>query len=148
MLTFEYLFTIFNILTWGFLCSWLIRSTNSFIDLFTHNEIKHANAIHHATLYIRQHYAEKISLNGIAKMVYLSPAYFSRVFKKETGATFNSFLNEVRIEKSKALLRNNDLKMVDIALMVGFESQSYFTKVFKKITGISPLQYRYSTNIL
>ena len=81
-------------------------------------------------------------------MVYLSPAYFSRIFKKETGATFNSFLNEVRIEKSKALLRNNDLKMVDIALMVGFESQSYFTKVFKKITGISPLQYRYSTNIL
>ena len=81
-------------------------------------------------------------------MVYLSPAYFSRVFKKEMGVTFNSFLNEVRIEKSKSLLRNNDLKMVDIALMVGFESQSYFTKVFKKITGISPLQYRYAPDIL
>ena len=148
MLTHDYLFTIPNIQTWENLCSWLIRSTNSFIDLFTPSEIKHANAIHQATLYIRQHYAEKISLDSIAKMVYLSPTYFSRVFKKETGATFNSFLNEVRIEKSKALLRNNDLKMVDIALMVGFESQSYFTKVFKKITGISPLQYRYSANIL
>lgn len=81
-------------------------------------------------------------------MVYLSPAYFSRVFKKEMGTTFNSFLNEVRIEKSKSLLRNNDLKMVDIALRVGFESQSYFTKVFKKLTGVSPLQYRYTPNIL
>ena len=148
MLTHDYLLTLPNIQTWEILCSWLIRTANSFIDLFTYNDIKHANAIHQATLYIRQHYAEKITLNDVAKMVYLSPAYFSRVFKKETGTTFNSFLNEVRIEKSKSLLRNNDLKMVDIALMVGFESQSYFTKVFKKPTGVSPLQYRYTPNIL
>ncbi len=148
MLTHDYLFTIPNIQTWENLCAWLIRAAHSFIDLFSSNTVKHASAIHQATLYIRQHYAEKITLKDIAQMVYLSPAYFSRVFKKEMGVTFNSFLNEVRIEKSKSLLRNNDLKMVDIALMVGFESQSYFTKVFKKITGISPLQYRYAPDIL
>ena len=60
------LLTLPNIQTWEILCSWLIRTANSFIDLFTYNDIKHANAIHQATLYIRQHYAEKITLNDVS----------------------------------------------------------------------------------
>lgn len=144
MLSHDYLNSLPNLRTWENMCFWLNRAANSFIDLLTDNDIKHASAIHKATLYIRQHYAEKITLDRISQMVYLSPAYFSRVFKKEMGVTFSSFLNNVRIDKSRALLQNNDLKIVDIALMVGFESQSYFTKVFKKITGVSPLQYRYA----
>ena len=78
----------------------------------------------------------------MARLVYLSPAYFSRVFKQEVGESFTGYLNRVRIDHSRSLLRRKELRLVDIALMVGFEDQSYFTKVFKKITGLSPLQYR------
>ncbi len=74
--------------------------------------------------------------------VYLSPSYFSRIFKEETQRTFVVFLNEVRIAHSKKLLRDKTIKLVDIAAMVGFEDQSYFTKVFKKQQAVTPLQYR------
>ncbi len=147
ILSHDYLQIIPKFQTLEELCTWLIKITDSFIDLFNYIDVKHANIIHKATLYIRQHYAEKITLENISKMVFLSPAYFSRIFKKEIGITFNSFLNNVRIEKSKDLLKNNKLKMVDIAFMVGFDSQSYFTKVFKKNIGVSPLQYRYKNNV-
>jgi two-component system, response regulator YesN len=124
------------------MCFWLVKITNRLIDLFSYFDVKHANVIHKATLYIHQNYDQKITLESIARIVYLSPAYFSRIFKKEMGITFNAFVNNIRIEKSKSLLKDNQLKMLDIALLVGFESQSYFTKVFKKTTGVSPFQYR------
>jgi two-component system response regulator YesN len=146
ILSHDYLQIIPRFQTLEDLCTWLTKITDSFIDLFNYMDIKHANIIHKATLHIRQHYADKITLNSISKMVFLSPAYFSRIFKQEVGITFNNFLNNVRIEKSKDLIKNNNLKMVDIALMVGFDSQSYFTKVFKKKNGLSPLQYRHKSN--
>ena len=56
--------------------------------------------------------------------------------------SFKNYLNTLRIDKSKSLLDNSDIQLVDIAGMVGYEDQSYFTKVFKKLTGISPGKYR------
>ena len=75
---------------------------------------------------------------GLAKMVYLSPAYLSRVFKQETGMNFNEYLNRVRIQKAQELLRIREIRMTDISLMVGFEDQSYFTRVFRRMTGTLP----------
>ena len=75
-------------------------------------------------------------------MVYLSPAYLSRIFKKETGTSFNEYLSGVRIGKAKELLRHPELRLTDIAQMVGYEDQSYFAKVFKRVTGSSPSGYR------
>lgn len=124
------------------LCYWLSKVANKYIDLFGFSDVKHANIIHKTIMYIRRQFNEKITLESAAAQVYLSPTYLSRIFKQETGVTFNAFLNNVRIEQSKALLKNGELKMIDIASMVGFESQSYFTKVFKKHLGLSPLQYR------
>lgn len=125
------------------LCSWLAKAMNRFMDnLFQFSDVKHANIIHQATRYIRAHYAEKLTLDSVAGQVYLSPTYFSRIFRQETGVTFNAYLNAVRIEQSKKLLTDQSVRLIDISLMVGFDNQSYFTKVFKKITGMSPLQYR------
>lgn len=87
-------------------------------------------------------YAEHLDLTTLADMVYLSPAYLSRIFKAETGSTINQYLNRVRITKAKELLHNRQLKLIDISLLVGYEDQSYFTRVFRKITGISPSEYR------
>lgn len=95
-----------------------------------------------AVHYIYTNYSEKITLESVAAMVYLSPTYFSKLFKEEMHTSFITFINQVRVDQSKQLLRKGDMKLSEVATTVGFEDQSYFTKVFKKITGTSPLQYR------
>jgi AraC-like DNA-binding protein/ligand-binding sensor protein len=113
-----------------------------YIDsIFRNDDIKHIDVIHKVVDYISQNYSKKITLEDVAAHVYLSASYLSKIFKQEMGRNFTSYLNEIRIEKSKTLLLQN-LKLVDIASLVGFEDQSYFTKVFKRITGLSPRQYR------
>ncbi|MEG1427782.1 MAG: helix-turn-helix transcriptional regulator, partial [Oscillospiraceae bacterium] len=125
------------------LCFWVTKMTNKFMDsVFNFIDAKHANILHNTIHYLQEHCGEKITLNDVAEQMYLSPTYFSRVFKREMGENFSSYLNRVRIEKSKKLLSHHNLKLADIALLVGFEDQSYFTKVFKRVTGSSPLKYR------
>ena len=72
----------------------------------------------------------------------MSRSYLSKLFKDETGYSLFSYINHVRIEKSKELLLNDTISLVDVAGLCGFEDQSYFTKVFKKETGISPKRFR------
>jgi len=85
---------------------------------------------------------KKITLEDVAAYVYLSPSYFSKIFKEEMDVNFNAYLNYVRIEMSKKLLLDPSISMVEVSNLVGFEDQSYFSKVFKKMTGISPKKYR------
>lgn len=125
------------------LCLWLTGVMEKYIDsVFNYMDAKHADAIHRAIQYLRRHCAEKVTLNEMAAMTYLSPAYFSRIFKSETGVSFSQFLTGVRVEKAKDLLVHGSERLTDIALACGFEDQSYFTKVFKKVAGIAPLKYR------
>lgn len=141
----RYLAEINRIADFDALCLWLTRVMNSLMDsIFRFAGLRHSNAIHQSVQYISAHYAERLTLEDMARRVYLSPAYFSRIFKQEVGEPFTSYLNRVRIDHSRALLRKKELRLVDIALMVGFEDQSYFTKVFKKVVGTSPLRYRES----
>ena len=127
------------------LCQWMMQVTNTLMDsIFDFTGVRHANVIHRSVQYINAHYAEKITLEEMARRVYLSPAYFSRVFKEETGEAFTAYLNRVRIDRSKELLRHKSIRLTDIALLVGFEDQSYYSKVFKKLEGITPLRYRES----
>ena len=92
--------------------------------------------------FISQHFNDSLNLNTVANHVHLHPAYFSSIFKQSTGSTFKEYLNMVRIEESKRLLSNTNISIIEIAIATGFEDQSYFTKVFKKYTGITPKQYR------
>lgn len=125
------------------MCLGLSETVKRLMDsVFHYSDIRHAQAIHLCMQYIETHYYEKISLEQLAEMVYLSPAYLSRVFKKETGSTFNDYLNNVRIGKAKSLLQHKDLRVTDVANAVGFDDQSYFTKVFRRVAGTTPLKYR------
>lgn len=124
---------------------WLSMIMNRFTDYVFHFvDVKHADVIYKAIDYIKSHYMQKLTLEDVARAVFLSPAYFSRVFREETGYPFSAYLNKTRIEESKRLLRNEHINLADIAGMVGYEDQSYFTKVFKKMTGMTPLKFRQS----
>lgn len=114
-----------------------------FIDYtFDFSEIKHSDAIYRIMEYVKLNYSEKITLEEIASYVHLSPSHISCMFRKETGQTISTYVSHVRIEKSKTLLRQPGVPIAEIAGLCGFEDQSYFTRVFKKQTGISPKQYR------
>ena len=101
-----------------------------------------ADTINKIKEYVSANYSKKLTLDDIARRVFLSSSYISGIFRAETGKTLSSYINEVRIEKSKALLCETPLSLLDIALLCGFEDQSYFSKVFKTIEGVAPKDYR------
>jgi YesN/AraC family two-component response regulator len=113
-------------------------------QVFILTHVKHADVINRAVEHIRKNYNRKVTLEQTAALVYLSPAYFSRIFKEEMGVNFNTYVNQVRVDAAKKLLLNEAVPLVDIASQAGFDGQSYFSKVFKKMTGMTPGRYRES----
>ncbi len=93
-------------------------------------------------LFIQEHYAEDITLDQIARTVELSRTYVSGLFKKELGVNLTNYITNYRIEKAKELLRETNLKSYEIAEKVGFFDESYFSRSFKKVTGLSPNAYK------
>ena len=127
---------------------WLNCIMHRFIAYsFDFAQVKHSNVVYKVVQYVKANYNQKISLDDIARHVYLSRSYLSSIFKEETGKSLFSYINEVRIEKSKIFLLDDSVSLVDISSMCGFEDQSYFTKVFKKATGLSPKKYRDSRGL-
>lgn len=92
--------------------------------------------------YIGSRYNEDITLLDITSYLNINKSYFCSIFKRETGKTFTESLNEVRIEKSKDLLLEDCSSMLDIALSVGFNNQNYYNIMFKKLTNMTPLQFK------
>lgn len=124
---------------------WLSGIMTRFTDqVFNLTNVKHADVIFRAIDYVKKNYMKKITLEETASYVFLSPAYFSRVFKEEIGDNFNTYVNSVRVDAAMKLLLNETIALVDISNMVGFETQSYFSKVFKRVTGVTPGKFRES----
>ena len=122
---------------------WLNGIMHRFIAYsFDFAQVKHSNVVYKVMEYVKANYNQKISLDDIARHVYLSRSYLSSIFKEETGESLFSYINRIRIEKSKMYLLDNAVSLVDISSLCGFDDQSYFTKVFKKATGVSPKKYR------
>jgi two-component system, response regulator YesN len=104
---------------------------------------QYKNLIRQAKDYLAQHYANpELSLNEVASQVNLSASHFSVVFSQEAGQTFKEYLTEIRINKAKELLRMTSLRSADIAYQVGYNDPHYFSSVFKKNTGLSPIEFR------
>jgi two-component system response regulator YesN len=95
-----------------------------------------------AVQYIRQHYDQEISLKEISDYVQLSPNYMSLLFKKDMGRNLIEYLTDYRMEKAKELLQSTTLKTYEIAENVGVPDSAYFSRIFKKTTGVSPLEFR------
>lgn len=92
--------------------------------------------------YVEEHYYENLMLADVAQKVGISPGYLSTLFQKQTAKGFVDYLNEVRIEHACTYLQQNLLKTYEVAYRVGFKDEKYFSKVFKKIKGQSPSEYR------
>mgnify|MGYP001308178211 FL=1 len=92
--------------------------------------------------YISDNLKENINLKDTAAKFNLSPYYFSRTFKKVFGCNFSEYLNLVRIDEAKKLLKDNSLSVKEICYMVGYSDPNYFSKVFKKYEGVTPTEYR------
>jgi AraC-like DNA-binding protein len=95
-----------------------------------------------ARKFIEEHSAEQLSLGNVAKAVGINPTHLSEKFKQVTGVKFVDYVARLRFEKACELLKGVDLRVSEIAFAVGFQSLSQFNRVFKKLSGKSPSEYR------
>lgn len=141
----HYLQDVFRFNSIEALTSWLSRIMVRFTDcVFNLADIRHKDIIFQAMNYIRANFTERISLEAVAEHVHLNASYLSRIFKDEVGSNFVTYVNKLRVDTAKKLLLDKDIPLPDVAGMVGFDEQSYFTKVFKKMAGVTPGKYRES----
>jgi AraC family transcriptional regulator len=98
--------------------------------------------LHSAIAYINENLAENLSLKNVARVAKISSYYFARLFKISTGMTLNQYVTNRRIEKAKQILSHQNLSVVEVAKLVGIESQSHFNRVFLQHTGSTPKAYR------
>ncbi|MCD8356922.1 MAG: helix-turn-helix domain-containing protein [Clostridia bacterium] len=123
--------------------AWLGIMLHKFFDMvFDWNDAKHQNTIQQVSSYIQKHLAEKLTLEQVAGQVHLSKSYLCRILKDELGCTFTEYTNRLRIERSKMYLHRSNMPLSEIACAVGFDDQSYFTRIFKRQVGVPPGKYR------
>jgi AraC-like DNA-binding protein/ligand-binding sensor protein len=111
-------------------------------QIFSFQGMRHASVLRRAERYIWENYTRKISLQEIADASGLSASYFSTVFKEEMRENLSTYLNRMRVEKASSMLTETDLSLGEISGNCGFEDQSWFSKIFKSYTGISPGKFR------
>jgi two-component system, response regulator YesN len=115
------------------------RASNA---ISSYRGVPHAAALRKAENFITENFTRKISLKEISDIAGLSPPYFSTIFKEEMGENLSKYLNRLRVEKASALLLETDMSLSEIAACCCFEDQSWFSKIFKAYTGISPGKFR------
>jgi AraC-like DNA-binding protein len=98
--------------------------------------------------FIEEHSGEELSLSRVAKAVNIHPNYLSEKFKQVTGMNFVEYVARTRFEKACRLLQDGDLRISEIAFAVGFQSLSQFNRVFKRLTGKSPTQFRTAKRVV
>jgi two-component system response regulator YesN len=144
-LNYKYLSDIHQFDTVEELTFWLSTIMARFTDcVFNLADVRHKDTIFKAVDYIKRNFTTRITLEEVARHVYLNPSYFSKIFKNEMKCTFVSYVNQIRVNASKNLLLDISISLTDVSSMVGFEDQSYFTKVFKHATGVTPGKFRES----
>lgn len=125
------------------LCHWLTGMLERIMDAI-HDNRKYPNTVmlSRAMKHMEKHSGEDLSRDDVAKIACLSPAHFSRLVRQKTGHTFSDLLNQMRVSRACVLLRQTDKSLVQIAIECGFRDQSYFTKVFRRIAGKTPREFR------
>ncbi len=92
--------------------------------------------------YIREHFSSSISLTEVADHFSMNSFYFSQLFKKKTGETYQKYITDLRMKQAQILLRTTDMKIYEICEEVGYIDTNYFSRLFEKNTGMKPSAYR------
>lgn len=123
---------------------WLQESCGKLIDQLELSSVGTASGFYSekAMQYVQQNYHRNISMNDAAVHLGVNPSYFSHMFKEECGKGFVEYLNAVRVEKAKQLIADGSMKIKDIVEAVGFNSYNYFFRVFKEVTGKTPVEFK------
>ncbi len=143
----HYHFDIINATSLKEACSIMERMLIRFIEQMRQYVQNNSKLLtNQAVNYIQQNFDKKISLKDVAENLNLSKQYLCSIFKKETGENVSYYINKLRIEKAKMLLHKKDRKIKEIYDEVGYANQQYFSKVFKKMTGMTILEYKDKIN--
>jgi len=118
------------------------KKKSKYDDEVNIEDIKNNYIISKAQIFIKENYQKSLKLDEVAKAVYLSPNYFSYLFKEKTGYTFSQYLVNIRIEESKKLLENSNLPIKEIVFKSGFNDYNYFNRTFKEVVGVPPGKFR------
>lgn len=122
---------------------WMKNIVDWVIDYFNSEKNAKVNReVEKGMEFIKKNYFEDLTLKIVSDSVGLSESHFSRIFIKHTGKSFTDFLTFIRIEKAKELMSSTDMKIYEIATKVGYSNTEHFSRMFKKITGSSPNNYR------
>lgn len=120
---------------------WFDVIFDEFKDYYLSMDEKYTPAIQHIVAYIEEHYADNITLDDISEKFYINKNYLCTIFKSETNSTIVEYITTLRIEQAKKLIRTTNNNLLHISNSVGYNNYSYFGKVFRKKTGISPNEY-------
>lgn len=139
----DYLSTLIHIDNYEQLRKWFLdKVMEACRNIIMKKEEQESGIIIKAKAFIEENYHKDISLDDISRKVDISPYYFSKLFKEETGENFIEYLTNLRIEKAKKLLMNRELSIKNICVDTGYSDPNYFSRIFKKQVGITPTEYR------
>lgn len=118
----------------------VFRKVEDFLNAGSDNQT--SAVISHLKKIINERFTEMLTINDLAEAVHLTPTYICLLFRQETGMTINEYITFLRLEYGKKLLAEPGIKLYDICYSLGYTSPSYFSRLFKKHTGLSPSEYR------
>ena len=123
--------------------SWVFNMLKGANEILLNDSLsaKH-DVVREAQEYIRENFNRNISLNEIAEHFYINPYYFSQLFKKKTGITYQKYLTDLRMNRARKLLRETDMKVYEICAEVGYTDTNYFSRLFERSIGMKPSAYR------
>ncbi len=136
-------FNVYGYISWDEAVNWFKRLAEIAFDV---QNVRYEDRASKAMDYIKKHIKDNLSgdlsLTKLAEIVYFNPKYLSRLFKQVTGITLISYINDIKTEKAKELLKETNLKIHEIGAAIGYISAPYFTNFFKNATGMSPQDFR------
>ncbi|HKL80365.1 MAG TPA: AraC family transcriptional regulator, partial [Mobilitalea sp.] len=139
----DYLATVIQINNYEQLRKWFIDKVTEACRNILMKKVEQASGIiNKSKAYIEENYHRDISLDDVSRYADISPYYFSKLFKEETGENFIEYLTNIRIEQAKKLLQNRDMSIKIICADTGYSDPNYFSRIFKKQVGVTPTEYR------
>lgn len=135
--------SIENFKTMEQLENWIINMVSIMNEVMLKDSVpKKKDVIVEAKEYIRKNYNQNITLNDISKKFYINPYYFSQLFKKKTGVTYQRYLMDYRVDRAKKLLGETELHIYEVCRLVGYSDVNHFNQIFERTEGMKPSEYR------